>query len=68
MSSIQTSVEHAAELRVDYKDLVAGQLVIVIHGLPTPGDNAVTPDAHKRRGVAARFEPERRPADLTRRR
>lgn len=53
MSSIQTSVEHAAELRVDYKDLVAGQLVIVIHGLPTPGDNAVTRDAHKRRGVAA---------------
>ena len=53
MSSIQTSVEHAAELRVDYKDLVAGQLVIVIYGLPTPGDNAVTRDAHKRRGVAA---------------
>ena len=35
----------ANELRLDYKDLVAGQLVIVIHGLPTPDDGAYMPGA-----------------------
>ena len=30
----------ANELRLDYKDLVAGRLVIVIHGLPTADDDA----------------------------
>ena len=35
----------ANELRLDYKDLVAGQLVIVIHGLPTSDHDASTPGA-----------------------
>jgi hypothetical protein len=30
----------ANELRLDYQDLVAGQLVIVIHGLPAPDHDA----------------------------
>ena len=34
MSSIATRPENPTELRLDYKDIVAGQLVIVIHGLP----------------------------------
>jgi DNA-binding CsgD family transcriptional regulator len=33
------------ELRLDYKDLVAGQLVIVIHGLPAADHDASTPGA-----------------------
>jgi DNA-binding CsgD family transcriptional regulator len=33
------------ELRLDYKDLVAGQLVIVIEGLPTADHAAYTPGA-----------------------
>ena len=35
----------ANELRLDYKDLVAGQLVIVIHGLPTADHDAHTSGA-----------------------
>lgn len=35
MSAIRIGLENATELRLDYKDLAAGQLVIVIHGLPT---------------------------------
>jgi DNA-binding CsgD family transcriptional regulator len=35
----------ANELRLDYKDLVAGQLVIVIRGLPTADHDAYTPTA-----------------------
>jgi DNA-binding CsgD family transcriptional regulator len=35
----------ANELRLDYKDLVAGQLVIVIHGLPTADNDAYMPCA-----------------------
>lgn len=35
----------ANELRLDYKDLVAGELVIVIHGLPTANHDAYTPGA-----------------------
>jgi DNA-binding CsgD family transcriptional regulator len=35
----------ANELRLDYNDLVAGQLVIVIRGLPTNDDDAYTPGA-----------------------
>jgi DNA-binding CsgD family transcriptional regulator len=35
----------ANELRLDYKDLVAGQLVIVIRGLPTADHDAYTPGA-----------------------
>jgi DNA-binding CsgD family transcriptional regulator len=37
--------ENATELRLDYKDLGAGPLVIVIHGLPTPDDDVHTPGA-----------------------
>jgi DNA-binding CsgD family transcriptional regulator len=43
VSNIQAVSENPTELRVDYKDLVAGQLVIVIHGLPTADNDAVTP-------------------------
>lgn len=43
VSSMQTVAENPTELHVDYKDLVAGQLVIVIHGLPTGDNDAVTP-------------------------
>lgn len=53
MSSIQASAEHAAELRLDYRDLVAGQLVIVIHGLPTADHQVLPPDAREWRAVAA---------------
>jgi DNA-binding CsgD family transcriptional regulator len=35
-SGIRTAQEQPTELRLDYKDLVDGRLVIVIHGLPTP--------------------------------
>jgi DNA-binding CsgD family transcriptional regulator len=35
----------ANELRLDYKNLVAGELVIVIHGLPTADHDAYTPVA-----------------------
>jgi DNA-binding CsgD family transcriptional regulator len=35
MRGIDTGGESATELRLDYRDLVSGQLVIVIHGLPT---------------------------------
>jgi DNA-binding CsgD family transcriptional regulator len=35
MSSVNTVPERPTELRLDYRDLVAGQLVIVIDGLPT---------------------------------
>jgi DNA-binding CsgD family transcriptional regulator len=45
MSSIQTGHENSAELRVDYKDLVAGQLIIVIDGLPTADHGAYAPGA-----------------------
>ena len=40
MSSIRTLHDDPGELRLDYKDLVAGRLVIVIHGLPTAGHDA----------------------------
>jgi len=43
VSSIQAVPETPTELRVDYKDVVAGRLVIVIHGLPTADNDAVTP-------------------------
>ncbi len=39
MSSIQDGRASANALRLDYQDLVAGQLVIVIHGVPA-GDQA----------------------------
>ncbi len=42
MSSIQTRSENPTELRLDYKDLAAGPLVIVIHGLPTADHGALT--------------------------
>jgi DNA-binding CsgD family transcriptional regulator len=35
----------ANELCLDYKDLVAGQVVIVIQGIPTAGHNSYTPGA-----------------------
>jgi DNA-binding CsgD family transcriptional regulator len=54
VSSIKAVAENPTELRVDYKDLVAGQLVIVIHGLPTADNDAVTPgDAGLRIPLAA---------------
>jgi DNA-binding CsgD family transcriptional regulator len=43
MSSIQPVYENPTELRLDYKDLAAGQLVIVIHGLPTADHDALMP-------------------------
>jgi DNA-binding CsgD family transcriptional regulator len=39
------SANEATELRLDYNDLVAGKLIIVIHGLPTADHDASTPDA-----------------------
>jgi ATP/maltotriose-dependent transcriptional regulator MalT len=42
MSSVPS--ENATELRLDYNDISAGQLVIVIHGLPTTnGDSSTAP-------------------------
>jgi DNA-binding CsgD family transcriptional regulator len=35
--------ENAAELRLDYRDIAAGQLVIVIQGFPTALDDSLTP-------------------------
>jgi DNA-binding CsgD family transcriptional regulator len=35
MSSMRASHESSTELRLDYEDIASGQLVIVIHGLPT---------------------------------
>src|SRR4051794_5038562 len=35
MSSVRANHEAPTELRLDYEDIVSGQLVIVIHGLPT---------------------------------
>jgi DNA-binding CsgD family transcriptional regulator len=35
MSTVQTGSETSTELRLDYKDILAGRLVIVIQGLPT---------------------------------
>src|SRR4029453_625939 len=43
VSSVQNAAANPTELRVDYKDLVAGQLVIVIDGLPTADRDAVAP-------------------------
>jgi DNA-binding CsgD family transcriptional regulator len=49
MSAPETLGQHqvvsATELRLDYNDLPAGQLVIVIHGLPTADHAALTPGA-----------------------
>ncbi len=45
MSSIETRPENPTELRLDYKDIVAGELVIVIHGLPTADHDASAPRA-----------------------
>jgi DNA-binding CsgD family transcriptional regulator len=35
MSSMRASHESSTELRLDYEDIASGQLVIIIHGLPT---------------------------------
>ena len=45
MSMIQAGRENPTELRLDYKDLLAGRLIIVIHGLPTADNDAYPPDA-----------------------
>jgi DNA-binding CsgD family transcriptional regulator len=45
MSSIQTGRVGPTEARLGYKELVARQLVLVIHGLPTADHDASTPDA-----------------------
>jgi DNA-binding CsgD family transcriptional regulator len=47
MSSIQTGPESPTELRLDYKDRVARQLLIVIHGLPTADHDPHKVDAGK---------------------
>jgi DNA-binding CsgD family transcriptional regulator len=47
------SANQATQLRLDYKDLVAGQLVIVIHGLPTADNGAVTLETARPRAAAA---------------
>jgi DNA-binding CsgD family transcriptional regulator len=43
--SMQTVQENPTELRLDYKDLLAGRLVIVIDGLPTADHHTLTPGA-----------------------
>jgi DNA-binding CsgD family transcriptional regulator len=43
MSSVQNGRVSPTALRLDYQDLVAGQLVIVIHGVPAADQNAYTP-------------------------
>jgi len=45
MSSIQTGRRSPTGLRLDYKDLVARQLIIVIHSHPTADHDAYTPGA-----------------------
>jgi DNA-binding CsgD family transcriptional regulator len=45
MSSIHIARETPTEVRLDYRDLPARQLVIVIHGLPTGDHVANTPGA-----------------------
>jgi DNA-binding CsgD family transcriptional regulator len=54
MSSIAAHPENPTELRLDYKDLAAGQLVIVIHGLPTAyeQDTSAAPRAVGLRAVS----------------
>src|SRR5262245_6539533 len=53
MSSLQTVHENPSELRLDVNDLAAGQLVIVIHGLPTADHDALAPGAGRPRTVSA---------------
>src|SRR5262245_49035798 len=45
MHSIQRCADNATELRLGYEEISAGQLVIVIHGLPTTVDNGSAPAA-----------------------
>jgi DNA-binding CsgD family transcriptional regulator len=45
MSSIQRRHDNATELRLDYEEISAGQLVIVIQGLPTTVGDASAPPA-----------------------
>jgi DNA-binding CsgD family transcriptional regulator len=45
MSSIHKRRDNATELRVDYDDISAGQLVIVIHGVPASVRDALAPSA-----------------------
>ncbi|HWN22602.1 MAG TPA: LuxR C-terminal-related transcriptional regulator, partial [Gaiellaceae bacterium] len=52
-TSIQTRGADPTELRLDYKDLAAGPLVIVIHGLPTADHEALTLDAGGPRTASA---------------
>jgi DNA-binding CsgD family transcriptional regulator len=42
---LDTRYENPTALRLDYRDLDAGQLIIVIHGLPTADHDAYTPGA-----------------------
>src|SRR5262245_7915093 len=53
MRSLQMVHENPTELRLDVNDLVAGQLLIVIHGLPTADRDAPTPGAGGPRTVSA---------------
>jgi DNA-binding CsgD family transcriptional regulator len=43
MSILQPVGASPTELRIDYKDVVSGELVIVIHGLPTDDHTAIAP-------------------------
>src|SRR5262245_901528 len=47
MSGIDTLVADPTELRLDYKDILAGRLVIVIDGLPADGHEVLTHTAHR---------------------
>src|SRR5262245_63462299 len=59
MSSIDTVSANPTELRLDYKDVVAGRLIIVIDGLPTGGQDALSLHAG---GPARGFETNERRA------
>jgi DNA-binding CsgD family transcriptional regulator len=48
-----TGQENATELRLDYGDLVAGQLIIVIQGVPTSDHDRFTPGAPRLRLASA---------------
>ena len=48
-----TGQENATELHLDYNDLVAGQLVIVIQGVPASDHDSLTPGAARLRIASA---------------
>jgi DNA-binding CsgD family transcriptional regulator len=54
MSSSQAVTEKPTELRLDYKDIAAGRIVILIHGLPTAD---VAPDGPRTTGANGASSP-----------